>query len=64
MEISFNRNVKGSFMVVEGAGEPSVHEEQMLRENQVMVLLSFFTLCMDKKSSTWYDITGKTSFRD
>ncbi len=64
MEISFNRNVKGSFMVVEGAGEPSVYEEQMLRENQVMVLLSFFTLCMDKKIQYWYDITGKTSFRD
>ncbi len=64
MQVSYERNVKGSFMVVEGSGEPSAYEEQMLRENQVMVLLSFFTLCMDKKIQYWYDITGKTSFRD
>ena len=36
----------------------------MLRENQVTVLLTFFTICMNSKIQYWYDITGKTSFRD
>ncbi|MEE3481700.1 MAG: DUF6382 domain-containing protein [Lachnospiraceae bacterium] len=64
MQVSYVRNVKGSFMIVEGSGEAAAYEEQMLRENQVMVLLSFFTLCMDRKIQYWYEITGKTSFRD
>lgn len=64
MDVSFQRNVKGSFMVVSGRGEIPEYEERMLRENQVMVLLSFFTICMNSQVQYWYDITGKTSFRD
>lgn len=64
MEVSFQRNVKGSFMVVSGQGDIPEYEERMLRENQVMVLLSFFTICMNSQVQYWYDITGKTSFRD
>lgn len=51
-------------MIIEGNGYESNYEEQMLRENEVNNLLSFYTIKINQQIQFWYDISGKRSLRD
>ncbi len=62
-QISYNRDHKNSYMIIEGETDNIGYEEQMLRENEVRMLLAFYTVEMNRKIQLWYEITGKRSLR-
>lgn len=64
MEIHYKRTHKDSYMVIEQDTYTSDYEEQMLKENQIRSLLSFYTMQINGKIQFWYDISGKQSLRD
>lgn len=64
MKISYERNLKESLMTVEGKPVMKPYEEEMLRENDIPSLLSFYTSTMNGEVRFCYDITGKSSLRD
>ncbi len=64
MKISYERNLKESLMTVEGRPVMKPYEEEMLRENDIPSLLSFYTSTMNGEVRFCYDITGKSSLRD
>ena len=64
MEIKYERKANQSFMVMEGEPCDLGYEEQMLRQNEVKILLSFYTIEINRHIEYWHDITGKQSLRD
>lgn len=64
MKISYERNLKESLMTVQGKPVMKPYEEEMLRENDIPSLLSFYTSTMNGEVRFCYDITGKSSLRD
>ena len=64
MKISYERNLKESLMTVEGRPVMKPYEEEMLRENDIPSLLSFYTSTMNGEVRFCFDITGKSSLRD
>ena len=64
MEIHYERKANQSFMVMEGKAVEQTYEEEMLRQNEIKILLSFYTIEMNRRIQYWYDITGKQSLRD
>ncbi|MCR5668547.1 MAG: FHA domain-containing protein [Lachnospiraceae bacterium] len=64
MDIRYERKANQSFMVIEGEPCEVGYEEQMLRQNEVKILLSFYTIEMNRHIEYWHDITGKQSLRD
>ena len=64
MKISYERNLKESLMTVEGKPVMKPYEEEMLRENDIPSLLSFYTSTMNGEVRFCFDITGKSSLRD
>ena len=64
MKISYERNLKESLMTVQGRPVMKPYEEEMLRENDIPSLLSFYTSTMNGEVRFCYDITGKSSLRD
>ncbi len=64
MEISYDRQVNRSYMILSGAHEEAGFEEKMLRENDIRILLSFYTIEVGGSLRFVYEITGKQSLRD
>ena len=64
MEISYKRSFNESYMIVEGERSITGYEEQMLRQNQIRSLLTFYTMETNGRLQFWYEITGKESLRD
>ena len=64
VKISYERQVNRSYMVLEGSCESPGFEEMMLRENEIRILLSFYTMEVDGVLRFVYEITGKQSLRD
>ncbi len=64
MQRYYNRSPENSFMVLEGEPYEEDYTDRMLRENDIAILLAFYTVQMNKKLQIWYDITGKRSLRD
>lgn len=63
MEISYRRNAGTSYMILPQEGEVAVFEEEMLRNNDIPVLLTFFSMRSEGRQELWYDITAKKSLR-
>lgn len=64
MDIQYKRKLKQSYMILEGEPKDVGFEEQMLRQNEIQALLSFYTVELNRRIQFWYDITGKRSLRD
>jgi len=64
LDIHYERKANQSFMVVEGEPCDLGYEEMMLRQNEIKILLSFYTVEMNRRIQYWHDITGKQSLRD
>lgn len=64
MEISYKRTHKESYMIISTEEYVSDYEEQMLKENEIRSLLSFYTMNMNGRIQFWYDISGKQSLKD
>ena len=64
MEISYKRTHKESYMIISTEEYVSDYEEQMLKENEIRSLLSFYTMEMNGRIQFWYDISGKQSLKD
>ena len=69
MELEYRRNLNRSYMVIEGKKEETEdntwdYEKEMLRQNEITALLTFYTTEVNGSLQFWYDITGKRSLRD
>ena len=64
MEVSYQRSPNRSYMILSGEESGEGYEEEMLRQNAVTLLLSFYMIEMDKGLQVWYDITRLRSVRD
>ena len=62
-EISFARNGSASYMILQQQAEPKPFEEEMLMNNDIPSLLTFFSRRPNGRKELWYDITAKKSFR-
>lgn len=63
MEIDYHRSASASYMILPQEYEVRTYEEQMLLNNEIPNLLTFFGRRIDDKRQLWYDITSKKSFR-
>ena len=59
MEISYKRTHKESYMIISTEEYVSDYEEQMLKENEIRSLLSFYTMENNGRKKLWYDLSGK-----
>ncbi|MGN0241068.1 MAG: DUF6382 domain-containing protein [Candidatus Weimeria sp.] len=64
MDVSYQRSPNRSYMILSGEGAEEGYEEEMLRQNAVTLLLSFYMIELDKGLQVWYDITRLRSVRD
>lgn len=64
MEVCYQRSPNRSYMVLTGEETESDYEQEMLRENAVKLLLSFYMVELDRGIQLWYDITRLRSVRD
>ena len=64
MNISYERQINRSYMHLTGECESPGFEEMMLRDNDIRILLSFYTIETENKTRFVYEITGKQSLRD
>lgn len=64
MNVQYKRTYKESYMILEDAYEMYPFEQSMLKENEIPVLLKFYSMNINGKKQLWYDISGKQSLRD
>lgn len=64
MMITYKRASNQNYMIMEGEEQSVGYEKDMLRENTIPSLLSFFTMEVNDSPQFWYEITGKKSLRD
>lgn len=64
MDVSYQRSPNRSYMILSGEESGEGYEEEMLRQNAVTLLLSFYMIELDKGLQVWYDITRLRSVRD
>ena len=64
MEISYKRTHKESYMIISTEEYVSDYEEQMLKENEIRSLLSFYTIEKNCRKKIWYDNYGKQSLKN
>lgn len=64
LEVSYNRNIKESYMIITGETQWDSYEKQMLLENQLLCLLEFYTVELNGEQQFWYDISGRESLKD
>lgn len=62
-KISYRRNAGASYMILPQEGEVSPFEEEMLRNNDIPMLLTFFSMRSEGRQEFWYDITAKKSLQ-
>ena len=58
MEYKFKRDLKNSFMIVDTKFSDMGYEKEILKNNDIGVLVPFHTLDINNKTEVWYDITG------
>ena len=63
LEITYRRNAGQSYMILPQEEEVTPFEEAMLKNNDIPVLLPFFSFWEEGRRQLWYDITGKKSVR-
>ena len=63
LDITYRRNAGQSFMILPQEEEVTPYEEEMLKNNEIPVLLPFFSFREEGERQFWYDITGKKSVR-
>ncbi len=63
MEILYQRSADASYMILPQEYEVRPYEEQMLANNRIPYLLTFFGRRMNDSRQLWYDITSQKSFR-
>ena len=64
MEYKFKRDLKNSFMIVNTKFSDMGYEKEILKNNDIGVLVPFHTLDINNKTEVWYDITGLVSLHD
>ncbi|MGN0269773.1 MAG: DUF6382 domain-containing protein [Candidatus Weimeria sp.] len=64
MDVSYQRSPNRSYMILSGEESGEGYEGEMLRQNAVTLLLSFYMIELDKGLQVWYDITRLRSVRD
>ena len=64
MDYRFKRDLKNSFMIVESGFENAGYEKDVLRFNDIDVLVPFHTVDINNVTQVWYDITGLVSLKD
>lgn len=64
MEYRFKRDLKNSFMIVDSDLENAGYEKNILRYNDIDVLVPFHTVDINNITQVWYDITGLVSLKD
>ncbi len=64
MDVSYQRSPNRSYMILSGYESGESYEEEMLRQNAVTLLLSFYMVEIDQGVQVWYDITRLRSIRD
>lgn len=64
MDYRFKRDLKNSFMIVENGFENAGYEKEILRFNDIDVLVPFHTVDINNITQVWYDITGLVSLKD
>ena len=64
MEYKFKRDLKNSFMIVDTKFSDMGYEKEILKNNDIGVLVPFHTLDINNKTEVWYDITGLVSLHD
>lgn len=64
MDYKFKRDLKNSFMIVESGFENAGYEKDILRFNDIDVLVPFHTVEINNVTQVWYDITGLVSLKD
>lgn len=64
MEYRYKRDLKNSFMIIDAALGDMGYEKDILRYNDIDVLVPFHTLDINNKTQVWYDITGMVSLSD
>lgn len=64
MEYKYKRDLKNSFMIIETGFENAGYEKDILRYNDIDVLVPFHTVDINNVTQVWYDITGLVSLKD
>ena len=64
MQVSYQRSPNRSYMILTGEDGECGYEQEMLRQNAVKLLLSFYMVELDEGMQVWYDITRLRSIRD
>lgn len=64
MDVSYQRGPNRSYMIMSGEETEGGYEQEMLRQNAVRLLLSFYMVELDQGMQVWYDITRLRSVRD
>ena len=64
MEYRFKRDLKNSFMIIDARFGDSGYEKNILRYNDIDVLVPFHTVDINNVTQVWYDITGLLSLHD
>lgn len=64
MEYKFKRDLKNSFMIVKATFDDMGYEKDILRYNDIDILVPFHTVSINNEMQVWYDITGLVSLQD
>nr|MCR4610627.1 FHA domain-containing protein [Lachnospiraceae bacterium] len=64
MNYRFKRDLKNSFMIIDAGLNDAGYEKDILRYNDIDVLVPFHTLDVNNVTQVWYDITGLVSLKD
>lgn len=64
MEVQYKRNYNDCYMVIETEAVQTDYEEQMIGQNEIGCLLSFYTMEVNHRMQFWYQITGKESLTE
>ena len=64
MEYRFKRDLKNSFMIIDSGFDKMGYEKDVLRNNDIDVLVPFHTVDINNVTQVWYDITGLVSLKD
>lgn len=64
MEVNYQRSPNRSYMILTGEDGEGGYEQEMLRQNAVKLLLSFYMVELNEGMQVWYDITRLRSVKD
>lgn len=64
MDVNYQRSPNRSYMILTGEQGEGNYEQEMLRQNAVKLLLSFYMVELNQGIQVWYDITRLRSVKD